>query len=258
MKFGHVYILANPGLENNVYKVGYTMENLVRLEKINQRGYAGLFGGYYCVYKRPCQDARMCEQMILDRFSGNRLSNDLELVRVDLQKLIESLDEICMAIDDEDCKIFSSKFYTMHSSERRIKKKGKIDFMNNITYNLNGCFIPAPKINTTVVNVSDDKYLIETNCYDESYELIKTILKNNGVKMKTTDKKYKVSLLRQEIYLIDRKYMMQGDAPVTKLKITENQFMHGGHNCFEVEDAWRFSFIPELQESCMLEVKILH
>lgn len=257
MKSGHVYILANHGLGDNVYKVGYTMENLVRLEKINQRGYAGLFGGYYCVYKRPCQDARMCEQVILNRFAANRISTSLELVRIDLQILIEALDEVCMLIDDGDEKIFSSRL-SAKSSERRIKKQGKIDFMNNITYDLNGCFIPAPKIKTTVVNVSNGRHLIETNCWNESYDLIKNILKDNGLKMTGANKRYQVNLLRQEIFLIDSKYMMQGDAPVTKLKITENQFMHGGHKCFEVEDTWRFSFIPELQEVCMLEVIILH
>ncbi len=254
MKAGHVYILTNPGLEQNVYKVGYTMENLVRLEKINQRGYAGLFGGYSVAYKRPCQDARLCEQVILDFFAKERVSSDLELVRIDLQKLINKLDEVCKDIDGGDVGNFS-KYSMFNSKGRKIKKYGKILFENNITFNLIGCFIPAKKIDTKVTRASSNKYLIETNSWSESYEAIKKILKDNNLKM-TGDKKYTVMLLKQEIYLIDRKYMMQDDAPVTKLGAIEKYFMEEKRKCFEVKDACIFSFIPELQDSCTLEVTV--
>jgi hypothetical protein len=187
-------IIDNESFGVNIYKIGWTAENLVRIDMLNKRGYAGIFNGFYFAHKSFCLNAELGEHILHNIFSSMRIDSQLELFNVKFDTLRDTVINVCKSINNNTQETKYKLNITTEFTRTGSKILGKNDFLDQITFNLDGCYIFASKIRTEIKQINSSEYRITTNSREDCLQAINNIAIEKGLKPQVILKKCKFYL----------------------------------------------------------------
>lgn len=93
-----IYVLINPAMEKDIYKIGRTSRNVKDRAKEISRG-TGVVTDFLIAYEQPVKNSVKAEKMIHDRLSSCRINNKREFFRLPLKEAIKTIQAVITELD---------------------------------------------------------------------------------------------------------------------------------------------------------------